>query len=46
MIDPRTCDDCKYRDLTIDEAPCIFCKDLNLPPYAMWEPEDIKEVTK
>ena len=46
MIEPRTCDNCKYQECNYDDVPCIFCRDLNLPPYAMWEPKDIEEVTK
>lgn len=43
-IEHRTCDDCKYQECLITEPPCIFCRDLNLPPYALWTPKEGEEV--
>ena len=39
-MDHKTCDDCKYAESLITEAPCLICRDLNLPPYYCWEPQE------
>ena len=40
IITPFTCDDCKYKELDIEEEPCATCIGLDTSSYEKWAPEE------